>query len=166
MDNADYSTVLFTADADKAYDNFMLIYEPLFEKSCHVKYVKVHRKYIKREPWIISGIFTSSILKEKLNRRNAQTVTPVPRTKVAVHRRSSSRPNIVSFTGVSVGQVVFLSFWCVVKSCRRCGTVIGAMLQGHMYVTPMCSVVCKWCLSVQCPVLRCTIITWSSLDSW
>ena len=34
---------------------------------------------------------------------NAQTWTPVPRTKLAVRRRSSSRPKIFCFTGVSVG---------------------------------------------------------------
>ena len=50
------------------------------------------------------GITSSSSLS------NAQAGTPVPRTKVAVHCRSSSTPKIFSFTGVSVGQVAFLSF--------------------------------------------------------
>ena len=70
-----------------------------------------------------------------LRRTLRQLGTPVPRTKVAVCRRSSNRPNIFSFTGVSVGQVAFLSFWCIVQSCRRCSTVIGAMPQGHMSVS-------------------------------
>ena len=35
-----------------------------------------------------------------------------------------------------------------------------------MSVSPMCSFGFMWCLNLQCPVLRRTTITWSSLDSW
>ena len=60
---ADYLTVLSTADVNEAYDNFMIIYKSLFEISCQVKHMKVKRKYIKREPWITSGILTSPLNK-------------------------------------------------------------------------------------------------------
>ena len=55
---ADFSTVLSAADANEAYDNFMIIYKSLFELSCPVKDVKVKNCFIKREPWITSGILT------------------------------------------------------------------------------------------------------------
>ena len=66
---ADFSTVLSTADVNETYDNFMIIYKSLFELSCPVKHVKVKKKYIKREPWITSGILTSSLNKAKFLRK-------------------------------------------------------------------------------------------------
>ena len=63
---ADYSTVLSTADVNEAHDNFMIIYKSLFELSCPVKHVKVKKNDIKREPWITSGMFTSSLNRAKL----------------------------------------------------------------------------------------------------
>lgn len=63
--------------------------------------------------------------------------------------------------GVSVGQVAFVLFWYVGQSCR-CSTVIVNVPQGDV-VSPA---VCKRCPSLQRPVLRCTITTWSSQDSW
>ena len=76
---ADYSTVLSTADVNEAYDNFIIIYKSHFEISCPVQHMKVKKKYIKREPWITSGILTSSLnktklLRKKLSRPNPETI--------------------------------------------------------------------------------------------
>ena len=48
-----------------------------------------------------------------LSSTKAQTGTPVPRTKVVVFRRSSSRQYIFSFIGVFACKDTFLSFRCV-----------------------------------------------------
>ena len=45
----DFSTVLYTADVNEAYDNVMIIYKSLFELSCPVKHVKVKTKLILNE---------------------------------------------------------------------------------------------------------------------
>ena len=66
---ADYTSVLSAIDPNEAYNNFMQIYKSLFEISCPVKTTKINKKYIKREPWITSGLLVSSINKEKLLRR-------------------------------------------------------------------------------------------------
>ena len=73
---ADFSNVLSTADVNDAYENFMIIYKSLFELSCPVKHVKVKKKYIKREPWITSGILTSSLNKAKLLRKKLSRASP------------------------------------------------------------------------------------------
>jgi len=66
---ADYTSVLLAIDPNEAYNNFMQIYKSLFEISCPVKTTKINNKYIKREPWITSGLLVSSINKDKLLRR-------------------------------------------------------------------------------------------------
>ena len=66
---ADYTSVLSAIDPNEAYNNFMQIYKSLFEISCPVKTTKINNKYIKREPWITSGLLVSSINKDKLLRR-------------------------------------------------------------------------------------------------
>ena len=53
-------------------NNFMQIYKSLFEISCPVTTTKINTKYIKREPWITSGLLVSSINKDKLLRRKLQ----------------------------------------------------------------------------------------------
>ena len=47
---------------------FMLIYKSLYEISCPTKTIRVNKIYNKTEPWVTSGILTSSINKEKLLR--------------------------------------------------------------------------------------------------
>ena len=65
---ADYTSVLSAIDPNEACNNFMQIYKSLFEISCPVKTTKKYI-YIKREPWITSGLLVSSINKDKLLRR-------------------------------------------------------------------------------------------------
>ena len=76
---ADYSSVFATQNPDDAYDIFLDIYTSLFEDACPLKQIRVKRKYIKREPWVTSGILTSSInksklLRKKLNKPNRQNI--------------------------------------------------------------------------------------------
>ena len=73
---ADYSSVLSTTDANKAYDNFMLIRKALYEISCAIKSIGGTRKYLKREPLVTSGISTSSIHKAKLLRKKLNKPGP------------------------------------------------------------------------------------------
>ena len=63
---ADYSSVLATNNTNDAYNNFLDIYQYLFDIACPLKQILVKNKYIKRQPWITSGILTSSINKAKL----------------------------------------------------------------------------------------------------
>ena len=80
---ADYSSVLSTTATNEAYDNFMLIYKSLYEISCPIKTIRGTRKYLKREPWITSGILTSSIHKAKLLRKKLNKPSP---EKASAHR--------------------------------------------------------------------------------
>ena len=61
---------------NEAYDNITIVYKSLFELFCPVKHVKVKKKYIKREPWITSGILTSSLNKAKLRRKKLSRASP------------------------------------------------------------------------------------------
>ena len=63
---ADYSSVLATNNTNDAYNNYFDIYQYLFDIACPLKQILVKNKYIKRQPWITSGILTSSINKAKL----------------------------------------------------------------------------------------------------
>ena len=63
---ADYSSVLATNNTNDAYNNFLNIYQYLFDIACPLKQILVTNKYIKRQPWITSGILTSSVNKAKL----------------------------------------------------------------------------------------------------
>lgn len=76
LDKADYSTVISIVNVNEVYDNFKVIYKSLFQISCPIKYVKVKRKYIKREPWITSGILTLSLNKAKLLRKKVNRPNP------------------------------------------------------------------------------------------
>ena len=60
---ANYSSVFATKNPDDAYDTFLDIYTSLFNHACPLKQIRMKRKYIKREPWVTSGIPTSSINK-------------------------------------------------------------------------------------------------------
>ena len=66
-------------ETDDAFDIFLDIYTSLFDDACPLKQVRVKSKYVKREPWVTSGILTSSInksklLRKKLNKANRQNI--------------------------------------------------------------------------------------------
>ena len=61
------------------YIYYISILTSLFDDACPLKQIRVKRKYIKREPWVTSGILTSSInksklLRKKLNKLNRQNI--------------------------------------------------------------------------------------------
>ena len=76
MQTAVYSSVFSTTDANCAYDKFMNIYKSLLQISCPVKMIKLHRKFIKREPWITKGLIMSSINNAKLLKNKLKTQSP------------------------------------------------------------------------------------------
>ena len=82
--------------------------------------------------------------------------------KYSKRRRSSER--YFSFTGVCVGQIPFLSFWLVVKYCRTCSIVAGAVIKVKSPVPDL--QMAPENLESAFPVLGRFGITWSSLDSW
>ena len=57
---------LATKNQDDAYDIFLDIYTSMFDEACPLKQIRMKSKYVKREPWVTSGILTSSINKSKL----------------------------------------------------------------------------------------------------
>ena len=64
---------------DDAYDIFLDIYTSLFDEACPLKQISAKSKYVKREPWVTSGILTSYInksklLRKKLNKPNRQNI--------------------------------------------------------------------------------------------
>ena len=58
--------MLATNNTNDAYNNFLDIYQYLFDIACPLKLILVKYKYIKRQSWLTSGILTSSINKAKL----------------------------------------------------------------------------------------------------
>lgn len=65
LNNSDFSTVTNSNDANISYNNFMEIFKRHYETSFPIKIVHLKRKYQKREPWMTSGLLTSSINKSK-----------------------------------------------------------------------------------------------------
>ena len=99
----------------------------------------------------------------------ALTGTLEAQTYATVLLRLSTRLLIFSLTAVSAGQVSALRFWWFWPSCRTCSTVMDDVPQWHTEDSPMQNFEKMWCLSLECPVLRCTFITdplWSSHPSW
>ena len=76
LKTADYSSVFSTTDANEAYYKFMNVYKSLLEISCPVKIIKLHRKFIKREPWITNGLIISSINKANLLKKETKKTEP------------------------------------------------------------------------------------------
>ena len=66
LQETDFSHILNIDCAENAYDQFMELYRMAFEKAFPLRSVKVHKKYIKKDPWITSGLLTSSRQKAKL----------------------------------------------------------------------------------------------------
>ena len=81
--------MLSAIDPNEAYNNVMQMYKSLFEISCPVKTTKINKKYIKREPWITSGLLVSSINKDKLLRRK-------------LHKPNTEREKTFSINGEKV----------------------------------------------------------------
>ena len=69
----DFSDALNNEDPNDAYNCFIHEYSSLFDKACPIKYIRATSKYIKREPWITSGlsiIHKSKLYRKKINKPN------------------------------------------------------------------------------------------------
>ena len=66
LQETDFSHILNIDYAENAYDEFMELYRMAFEKAFPLRSVKVHKTYIKKDPWITSGLLKSSRQKAKL----------------------------------------------------------------------------------------------------
>ena len=74
--NANYSSVLLSDCPNYAYHTFMEIYTNAFNQACPVKSIKTPKRYIKREPWVTTGILlTSSLTKSKLLKKKLKKPT-------------------------------------------------------------------------------------------
>ena len=66
LDEADFTEVLNSSCPNSAYTQFIDIYKCAFEKAFPFENKKVHKKFIKREPWMTTGLLTSARTKSKL----------------------------------------------------------------------------------------------------
>jgi len=66
LDKIDFSDIMLTDCPNEAYTKFMVLYKREFDLSFPVTKKRIHKKYIKREPWISSGLLTSTRTKCKL----------------------------------------------------------------------------------------------------
>ena len=66
LERIDFSPIMLASCPDEAYRDFIKLYKTSFDSAFPLKAVKVRKKYIKREPWVTSGLLTSSLYKSKL----------------------------------------------------------------------------------------------------
>ena len=66
LDDADFSHILQINCPNESFNEFTAIYKCAFDKAFPLKSVKINKKYIKREPWVTSGLLTSSRTRKKL----------------------------------------------------------------------------------------------------
>lgn len=67
--NTKFDKILGMENPDQAYNAYINIYKEVFDRYFPLKTIKMTRKYTKREPWVTSGILTSSIKKTKLYKK-------------------------------------------------------------------------------------------------
>jgi hypothetical protein len=66
LDKSDFSSVIQSSDPDVSYNTFINMYKHIFQMAFPLKHIKPNKKYIKKEPWITSGLLTSMRQKTKL----------------------------------------------------------------------------------------------------
>lgn len=69
----DFSAVLDIQDAETSYNVFLEDYRSMFEVAFPVRWEKVPRKYVKRNPWMTTGLIVSSGRKGKLLKKKLKT---------------------------------------------------------------------------------------------
>jgi hypothetical protein len=62
----DFSDIMRTDCPNEAYNKFIMLYKLVFDASFPLTDKRIHKKYIKREPWVSSGLLTSIRTKSKL----------------------------------------------------------------------------------------------------
>ena len=66
LDDTDFSHILQINCPSESFNEFTAIYKCAFDKAFPWKSVKINKKFIKREPWLTSGLLTSSRTRKKL----------------------------------------------------------------------------------------------------
>ena len=66
LDHTDFNNIFHIDCPSKAYNEFMSLYRIAFERAFPLRTIKQNKKYIKREPWVTSGLLASSRNKAKL----------------------------------------------------------------------------------------------------
>ena len=75
LDNIDFSQIYQMDCPNKAFDEFIRLYENAFEKAFPLCSVRPNKKCIRREPWVTQGLLTSSRKKAKLLVKKLKTPT-------------------------------------------------------------------------------------------
>ena len=71
----DFSVIESINDANSAYDTFLQLYLEAYEQAFPLKIIKSSSNSHKREPWVTSGLLTSSRHKSRLYRKQASYPT-------------------------------------------------------------------------------------------
>ena len=77
-----FNQVYATQDTNIAYNTFLNIYNSEFESNFPIKSVPLNNKYVKREPWLTTGLLNSSrnrikLYKKKLQNPSLQNINTV-----------------------------------------------------------------------------------------
>ena len=75
LDNIDFSQIYQMDCPNKAFGEFIRLYENAFEKAFPLRSVRPNKKCIRREPWVTQGLLTSSRKKAKLLVKKLKTPT-------------------------------------------------------------------------------------------
>ena len=75
LDQSDFSSILTIDNPNNAYETFIDLYKQAYEKSFPLKIIKPNKKYIKKEPWITTGLLTSMRHKNKLFKKKFEHPT-------------------------------------------------------------------------------------------
>jgi hypothetical protein len=71
----DFSETLNTDCPDSAYDKFMSVFTDIFNEAFPLLKTRFNKRYMKREPWVSTGLLTSSRHKAKLFKKKLSKPT-------------------------------------------------------------------------------------------
>ena len=75
LENINFTSVMQATCPNEAYDTFYNLYKQSFNRSFPLRNLTISQKAIKREPWMTSGLVTSSRNKSKLYTKKLKTPT-------------------------------------------------------------------------------------------
>ena len=76
LENTNFDNVLLAKCPNEAYNIFIKLYMISFVKSFPLRISKTNKRYIKKEPWMTSGLLTSSRTKARLFTKKINKPTP------------------------------------------------------------------------------------------
>ncbi len=77
LEHTDFRTVKHIASPDDAYNTFLKLYKCAYDKAFPIVKSKINKKYIKKEPWMTSGLLISSQTKSKLFKKKLTKPTQI-----------------------------------------------------------------------------------------